>query len=334
MASAPLRPAALEWAALVCLLVSVRDARAHPVPRQAHAEMGTPFALAVLATGAARRWRWGRAGAWDAPLRLLELQRAATPRQRLVALARLLATNVPLLLSAAQMVAGWGLAEWALTYAQRYASWALALPDAWLKDAGSGALRVPWTPHAAYEAAQWRSRLDALAKRGGHEGRAFERYNRVSSGARGATYVSCWPHRGEADLPREEPIAVVLDMTNEVPEHPSLTAAPSPANGNRQYVSFPVWDQGLPQRREQFVATVRRVACVPGNVLVHCIAGVGRSTMTAALVMLARGDVATVEEAYAQIRKARPLVRWRPDQRAFVDEIAPRVAGCAAAKRE
>ena len=285
---------ALDALTLVSAVVALHGLRRFGPPRQVHAEMGVPFVVGRAVVRFVSE-RGGRPTPWAAGL---------TARERVAAA----------VLVAAEAVATWGVLEWLVTYVQRYYPHVMSLHDAWTKRAKGGEM-VRWTPFNALEAATWRRRIDRIVQRG-WAGVKMDRVNLVHEGARGKIYVGCWPYRGLADLPRDG-VDVVLDLTNEVPEHPDLCAT-----GKITYYYCPVWDQCAPMDTGRYLATVRRVAAEKGDVMVHCIFGVGRSSMTAALIMVARGEVASAAEAYARIRKARPIVRWRPEQLAFVEEMA------------
>jgi len=67
-------------------------------------------------------------------------------------------------------------------------------------------------------------------------------------------------------------------------------------------------DQRLPDDVERWIASVHEAAAHDGDLYVHCLMGVGRSSMAVACILLARGAASSVHEAYELIRKQRPMV--------------------------
>ncbi len=90
---------------------------------------------------------------------------------------------------------------------------------------------------------------------------------------------------------------------------------------------FPIPDRGIPSLAD--AARLARSLAAEVNqgraVAIHCRAGIGRSSVVAALVLIALGDEAT--EIFHRISTARRLeVPDTPEQRAWVLSIADEVA--------
>jgi hypothetical protein len=94
----------------------------------------------------------------------------------------------------------------------------------------------------------------------------------------------------------------------------------------RSYACHPTLDAHVGDDRA-FVTTVRDVAALDGDVLIHCAQGHGRSAALAAGVLIARGVAADVDEAERILAAARRGVRLKPAQRALVrrstDDLRP-----------
>jgi protein-tyrosine phosphatase len=102
-------------------------------------------------------------------------------------------------------------------------------------------------------------------------------------------------------------IDLVVDLTAEFPE-------PKKVREERTYWSVPTLD-ALPLDSVAFDGLVRRIAAWPGNVLIHCANGHGRSGMVAAGVLIAKGIERSVEDAERNLRRVRPGVRLNRAQR-------------------
>jgi protein-tyrosine phosphatase len=93
-----------------------------------------------------------------------------------------------------------------------------------------------------------------------------------------------------------------------------------------EFLWFPIPDRSLPGSAEQFemfVESVYRQLSTGRSVVVHCRAGIGRSTMIAASLLLRHGFSAA--EAFALLEKARGFpVPDTPEQRAWVERFADR----------
>ena len=132
----------------------------------------------------------------------------------------------------------------------------------------------------------------------------------------GKVYLGTWPAKGEENLP--ENVSMILDMTNEVSAHKTMLAK------DRRFLNAPVWDQRLPVDIESWIAKVHEAAKHPGDLYVHCLMGVSRSSMAVACILLARGIASSAREAYEIIKKQRPVVHWNEAQMGFVEMVAPR----------
>ena len=112
--------------------------------------------------------------------------------------------------------------------------------------------------------------------------------------------------RGLARLKREGIDAVVnlRDERNDAEHGLNLT----------DYSYIPVIDHTAPKLDDldKGVTFIRETIAKGDKVYVHCHSGVGRAPTLAAAYLIAEG--ATVDEAVAQVTKARPFIRILPDQ--------------------
>lgn len=120
---------------------------------------------------------------------------------------------------------------------------------------------------------------------------------------------------GDAILLARDGVAAVVDVSHELWAPRRALAAAKIA-----YHRVPCWDLGAPSlddadRGVDFIASALRRG---GRVHVHCGSGVGRSVILA-LCYLALHEGREVEGALADIRRKRPCVAMRGEQRAFVD---------------
>ena len=105
---------------------------------------------------------------------------------------------------------------------------------------------------------------------------------------------------------RRHGVSAVLDLTAEFSETPELRSV--------VYRNIPVLDLTAPtleQLNEALAFIAEHTA--HGLVLIHCKIGYSRSAAVAGAYLLATGRAATVCEAIAQIRRARPTIRIRPE---------------------
>jgi protein-tyrosine phosphatase len=93
-----------------------------------------------------------------------------------------------------------------------------------------------------------------------------------------------------------------------------------------EFLSFPIPDRSLPgsvERFEAFIDSADRHLRTGKAVVVHCRAGIGRSTMIAASLLLRHGFSAA--ESFALLEKARGFpVPDTPEQREWVERFAER----------
>jgi hypothetical protein len=105
------------------------------------------------------------------------------------------------------------------------------------------------------------------------------------------------PRRGE--LPPG--VIWVVDLAAEMRRSPGLV-------DDEHYRSYPALDGDMMELPE-FTDAAHAVAALPGDVLIHCAAGHGRSATLAAAVLLLRGQAQSPEEARHMLCAARPGVR-------------------------
>ena len=90
---------------------------------------------------------------------------------------------------------------------------------------------------------------------------------------------------------------------------------------------YPVQDRGVPGNVKSFhsVVEVAWNRLKKENILIHCSAGIGRSGMVAAGVLIYGGE--RPGKAVARVRKVRPGAVKTPEQRDFLDEYYDFVTG-------
>jgi protein-tyrosine phosphatase len=115
----------------------------------------------------------------------------------------------------------------------------------------------------------------------------------------------------EEQLP--EGVSLVVDMTSEF-------ANPGYAEGVA-YIAVPTLDAFVPDDA-LFLDAVRRAALWEGGVFVNCANGHGRSALMVGAILMRRGLAKSVEEAEAEIVRARPLAAWHPAQRAMLERLS------------
>ncbi len=120
---------------------------------------------------------------------------------------------------------------------------------------------------------------------------------------------------GDALLLAREGVSAVVDVSRELWAPRRALAAAGIA-----YHRVPCWDLGAPslEDADRGVGVIARAIREGGRVHIHCASGVGRSVILA-LCYLALHEGAEVEHALADIRRKRPRVAIRGEQRAFVD---------------
>jgi predicted protein tyrosine phosphatase len=121
----------------------------------------------------------------------------------------------------------------------------------------------------------------------------------------------------EAAAAVEQGATAVLDLTAEFAEAAPLRAV--------RYRNLPILDLTAPtlaQLRE--AAAYIAEEATRGTVYVHCKIGYSRSAAVVGAYLLASGEAATVEEAVARLREARPTIVLRPEVLAALRAFAAR----------
>jgi hypothetical protein len=108
----------------------------------------------------------------------------------------------------------------------------------------------------------------------------------------------------------------VVDLVAEYPAPPWVRAWPG-------YRNLPVLDGGQPPDPGAFLALVRELRDVPGDVLVHCDSGRGRAPTMAAAILIARGLAPDVDAALALVRARRPVSAPTRSDAAFLEAVGP-----------
>jgi protein-tyrosine phosphatase len=92
-----------------------------------------------------------------------------------------------------------------------------------------------------------------------------------------------------------------------------------------EFVSLPVPDRGLPEDAQKFIAVAEdlRARIEAGRSIgIHCRAGIGRSSLLAAAILVLSGS--SPGDAWTKITKARGLpVPDTAEQRRWLDSIVP-----------
>jgi protein-tyrosine phosphatase len=128
----------------------------------------------------------------------------------------------------------------------------------------------------------------------------------------------------EAATAVQQGVTAVPDLTAEFSE-----AAPFRTN---TYRNIPILDLTRPTQ-DQLMEAVRFLTeeSAKGTVYVHCKIGYSRSAAVAGAYLLASEQAATVEEAVARLRRARPTIVIRPEAMEALREFAEREAACGSA---
>ena len=120
---------------------------------------------------------------------------------------------------------------------------------------------------------------------------------------------------------RQEGVGVVLSLL-ERDEVDELGLRGEPDMCHRagiDFVSFPIPDRGTPSDAQAALETVRELAKRNKPIAIHCRAGIGRSSLMAALLLGLSGM--EVGQAFSAISEARGLtVPDTDDQRSWVEE--------------
>jgi protein-tyrosine phosphatase len=119
-------------------------------------------------------------------------------------------------------------------------------------------------------------------------------------------------------------VVVSLLTTGEIEEFGLAEEVNSVRAGGMEFVSLPVSDRGVPESNDQFAEIVARLGdlIAAGKVVgIHCRAGIGRSALLAASLLIASG--LSPADAFERIRIARGApVPDTPGQRAWVEQFA------------
>jgi protein-tyrosine phosphatase len=120
---------------------------------------------------------------------------------------------------------------------------------------------------------------------------------------------------GRRPLPGEIPeeVQLVVDLSAELPKPRGL--------GNRRYRCLPILNRFAPTA-EALEPLIRDLAADPAPMLIHCIAGKGRSATVAAAVLIARGQATDAADAERQLQASRPGVHLHPSQKRVVDAVS------------
>ncbi len=114
------------------------------------------------------------------------------------------------------------------------------------------------------------------------------------------------------ELPKD--VRAVADLTAEFAE-------PREVRDGRRYLCLPTLDDSVPPETE-FREFVQAILSEPGPTYVHCAEGHGRSGMVAAALLVSKGLATDVEDAVAQLPKARPGIRLNERQAALVARVS------------
>jgi protein-tyrosine phosphatase len=125
---------------------------------------------------------------------------------------------------------------------------------------------------------------------------------------------------------RDQGIDVVVSLLT-VPEIDELGLADEAsacATAGLDLVAVPVDDRGVPDSHEAFADAVTGLSDLMAGgktVGIHCRAGIGRSAMLAAALLIAAGD--SPAEAFERVRMARGVaVPDTPEQRSWIESFA------------
>ena len=108
-----------------------------------------------------------------------------------------------------------------------------------------------------------------------------------------------------------------------------LEAAPSMSKAaGIEFLNFPIRDHSIPSSPVEAVQFAKRVARLldTKSVVMHCYAGIGRSSLMAACVLIARGI--SVDEAFLRISIARGIIV--PDTKEQLDWVTEQVSSLCA----
>lgn len=122
---------------------------------------------------------------------------------------------------------------------------------------------------------------------------------------------------GRRLLSHEVPEAaeVVVDLTCEFPECAAARAAD-------EYISFPILDAAV-RSPEALASLGQHLSNLEGTVYIHCAQGYGRTSLIAALLLIARGQAQDADDALRQIQAVRPRAGPNPRQWAALQAAVP-----------
>lgn len=125
-------------------------------------------------------------------------------------------------------------------------------------------------------------------------------------------------HLGRRPLPGEiaEEVELVVDLSAELPKPRGL--------GHRRYRCLPILNRFAPTA-ETLAPLIADLAAEPAPMLIHCIAGKGRSATVAAAVLIARGQATDAADAERQLQASRPVVHLHPAQQRVVNAVSGRL---------
>jgi protein-tyrosine phosphatase len=119
-------------------------------------------------------------------------------------------------------------------------------------------------------------------------------------------------------------VVVSLLTDAEIGEFGLAEEAAACAAAGLEFVAVPVPDRGVPSSHEAFGEVVVRLSdliAAGRKVGIHCRAGIGRSAMLAAGLLIALG--LSPNDAFERVRAARGLpVPDTPEQKAWVEQFA------------
>jgi protein-tyrosine phosphatase/membrane-associated phospholipid phosphatase len=120
-------------------------------------------------------------------------------------------------------------------------------------------------------------------------------------------------------------VTAVLDLTAEFPAPAAFRAL--------RYRNLPILDLTWPtQEQLHEAAAFLATEAARGTVYLHCKIGYSRSAAVAGAYLLATGQAATVEEAVARLRTARPSIVIRPEALEALREFARRRSAAVVAE--
>lgn len=109
------------------------------------------------------------------------------------------------------------------------------------------------------------------------------------------------------------PVRTIVDMAAEFPERRDVIAG-------REYLSLPTLDNHPPPLAA-LRSLVDRLAGAEGDVYIHCAAGLGRSAIVAAAVMVRRGLARDAADAVAKLSAVRAGVRLNRRQFRLLHQV-------------